>query len=1202
MGIFKKKSSNTSNNKNVESSPDQAARKHRKSLDSQYFFKHTTTKSDTTEYSIPPLPSIDPAHSPVRNKYIAPSSLASFRNRHSGSDFFNFPSPIMSNTSNSNNGSPYEKPTILLKPPLLHQTPASEDPKDYSFDGFDDVGVAASRGASYSPSIISSVNESQTNTMDETLKQKEPSSIEDFYEVAKDPSEIPPVAPSHGTSSKSKAPPLSISTNISSQIKPSLKSPSAAAMASSSSRNIKIGTVRMIASSHSQSPTSAMPLGIEAMHGEEGFGSVDSSAHTSMYNSDDEQNQSLNSDISDGYPVAPPHRATFREISPAAHHEMTAALNDKSSSAYKTVSNDFSESSITPTTSLKAQSTNSDSSYVNVTNSNSPSASSSYQNISIGSNNNSTSNIENRDLNSSHAYREVLGDEESVELPYNNGNDDNNNRNSSADSSFDNENIYEQNYSHEELKKYRPKASHGAFIPPRDLDDDSIYQNETELSNSSSQDYIYNSNDMLSSKRYDNYRDSIISTASSAILDSSGGIQNIDNSMASLNISDDGNGYDLRPTTSVSTIKETPINSAMQNSAETDATSALNESSKSINEGREDVIRMGHIAPLIDNEGKGPMTRTSQMLLKRETSSSELSVHTVNVKDNFKNEHIPAPVILDEVTGEPMVFYPAPIPVELKLPPLLSKKNQLKAISAAKKNRPKTFIVPPPPVWHVDPTILPENRDSMLLRRKSTDRLSNFPTTVKLQRRRSSAGTLDAFSQYMDEANKKDNKLNDNVASNLDNTETFKELSSEELSFENKDSRNLTHKERNSDASSNLVGNEDDAENDKVDELKPKAILKTNRISTMSKLSYIEGEPDDWDDGRNSGFFDKEAEEEEDDDNIDTGHYLNDEVLSDCATVPSDEEYQEEILIDDEETEKNKTEEERMAEKLGVIDRNGDDFAFTSFDPNAAITERGLLGGSLSYSSGILPAVGIHPRSLIEELEIRKLEKKARIQKVYYDTTNGYAIAADMYGKDVPDEEQLKRLPTSGHPLDNRHAKTLLELQEQAQMEYTDELNFRKTIHNAVEIERQVVRYGGVKGSKAMLSQMGVLNMVELPSEDEAANPDETLKERRARLKKKKKEQLEAMKNASINYIGNDGEIEDEDEPPNETLAERRARIKKKKQQKKNKQLAQNGLMETESLFENDHMNSSASIDNMDNKSDSISAMQSHQPPITSAY
>lgn len=43
---------------------------------------------------------------------------------------------------------------------------------------------------------------------------------------------------------------------------------------------------------------------------------------------------------------------------------------------------------------------------------------------------------------------------------------------------------------------------------------------------------------------------------------------------------------------------------------------------------------------------------------------------------------MPAPVIVDEQSGEPLVFYPASIPVELKLPPLLSKKNQLKVLKA----------------------------------------------------------------------------------------------------------------------------------------------------------------------------------------------------------------------------------------------------------------------------------------------------------------------------------------------------------------------------------------------------------------------------------------------------------------------------------------------------------------------------------------
>lgn len=608
----------------------------------------------------------------------------------------------------------------------------------------------------------------------------------------------------------------------------------------------------------------------------------------------------------------------------------------------------------------------------------------------------------------------------------------------------------------------------------------------------------------------------------------------------------------------------------------------------------------GYEAPLNTNEvGQRMVSRTNELLLKRQQSGEfqKTGAATVNVTDSFKNDHITAPVVYDQVTGEPLVFYPAAIPVALKLPPLLSKRNQAKAQAAAEagktnqqqkktrkaqQNRPKTFIIPPPPVWTIDPSIVPDDlqekrrssvgSSSVLLNRRQSmggmSVMTDVPTTVKIKRRRSSAGTLSVLNMVGNDLEQPSPNLNQNQNQHQRNVsvgtfESGPELLAEDIG-------------QNSDKDKELKSGESNNDGDvlKVHKKQRSMDRKTHarKASAVSKMSYIDGD-DAWDDGEEEEEEDVYSEVGDREDNIededvgneseliDTGHFLNDEIDSDCATVPSGDEYQEEFLDSDEEDNENND-----PSAIGN-DRNVDDFAFTSFNPNAPVTDRGLLGGSISYSSGIFPSVGVQPQTLIEELEQRKAERKARVQRVYYDTVTGNAIAADMYGRKEPTAEQLIRLESSGHPLDDRHNKSLLELQDIAIMNYKEELQARRNIQNAHEIERQMQRYGGVNGSKAVLSQLGLLNTSNGSGYNPADGlnevlddvPGETLKERRARLKKQKKEQERAAAELSelhkISVEGEGGLPDDEEEPPGETLAERRARLKKKKKMLKEKNI-----------------------------------------------
>lgn len=597
-------------------------------------------------------------------------------------------------------------------------------------------------------------------------------------------------------------------------------------------------------------------------------------------------------------------------------------------------------------------------------------------------------------------------------------------------------------------------------------------------------------NSMSASKKNSKLRASIISTASSDILDSSGGIPNVD------------------------------VLSITEKSSVSHGFSEESEQSSVDVEGREQALKDTQ-AQLLEGSSN-PYRQSAPMLQGRPSEGKVLSAYMPQLSD-YRQSHMQPP---QDHNG---VFYPAPIPVELRLPPLLSKKNQMRAKKGRPMSRrpgsfmrPGSMAIPPPPVWNVENGVTPSDRRSMLSRR-----LSNASTLNAFASRKSGEFDENANSEF--DINKNNELDHDSERSNaVDGTtpDTASSFSKHEHEHEEdfeptEDNRSSVVSGKGKGVSEHLqVGDEPGA-----------------RISTMSTMSG-EGKigqlrDESWGQPSIARPFSQstfggeiyEGGEEFDDYSTDDG------IQSDCATIQSDEEYQEDVFVDEEETKKLAA--EAAAEDLGMI-KNGniDDFAFTSFNPNSAITDRGLLAGSIAYSSSMVPAVGVQPTSLIEELEMRKAGRKARLQRTYYDTNTGNAIAAEAFGKRDPSADQLLREPNSGHPLDSRHSKSLLELQHIANQDYEDQKNFRYGIHAAVESDR--ISRMGFSSTNLLSPNLAQQGMIE------EGDLNESLGARRARLKKKRQEEAEAA-----------AAMVTEEQDQTETLAQRRARLKKEKQASK---------------------------------------------------
>lgn len=533
------------------------------------------------------------------------------------------------------------------------------------------------------------------------------------------------------------------------------------------------------------------------------------------------------------------------------------------------------------------------------------------------------------------------------------------------------------------------------------------------------------------------------------------------------------------------------------------------------------------------------------MLPRRNSYARTLSTYMPNNVSNYRSSHMEAPPVSE--TG---VHYPAPIPTVLKLPPLLSKKNLQKAkMGRPISRRPGSMLhvgnmeFPAPPVWHVENA----DRRSMMSRRHSnastlnglaTSRKSvDLESTLDLENEVKSQNSKESNQSKNSEnklkkktkkKKKKSKKLFSKDKENLEGIETGEGIGAYEPKEggingveakigEEGESDNGSGTDEEYESGSEEEESENDAEQESGNE-EYTTHLSEGRIAELKDESWHQRPS--WAEQR---YSQSNMSYVEDDD-------YDDDVRSDCATLPSDDEYQEDILLDENGIEVKEPDDDKYLETASMTGKSMNDFAFTSFNPNAPITERGLLGGSISYSSHLVPAVGIQPPSLIEELEMRKAGRQARLRKVYYDTNTGNAIATEVYKGENPNQDQLIRLPHSGHPLDYRHAKSLLELEAIADQNYEERKHYAATIHNVAEQDR--ISRMGLSTNNLPNYASTIANGVSGGGGENESDGDqnESLGARRARLKKKKmEEKMEAV----------------------ETLAERRARLKKEKMKMK---------------------------------------------------
>lgn len=570
-------------------------------------------------------------------------------------------------------------------------------------------------------------------------------------------------------------------------------------------------------------------------------------------------------------------------------------------------------------------------------------------------------------------------------------------------------------------------------------------------------------------------RASVVSTASSNILESSGGIPNFD-------------------TFSIADTLSFPR-----------ASGELSEREKALQETQ---------AQLLEGGGNSNPHRSMPPLQRRSSHGRTLSTFMPGGSSaNFRASHMDPPV-----NGQNGVYYPAPIPVELKLPPLLSKKNVEKAkVGRPISRRPGSMLqigrleFPAPPVWHVDNATAGDRQSFMSRRQSNASTLNAFERSAA-ERDSVLSPSRSVFSKESKSESARSGEANQNAEASSLEREHHNEHEGNHPHGEHEDKRHSkqSHDDENPTTSGQAGSNEDEGSESVYNVTSPVE----GRIGELRDDSW-KREPS-WQERRYSQSILAYYEDESDDDGI----------KSDAATIESDEEYQEDMLGAEDDPESGETSKgsANPNDPANVKNSNIDDFAFTSFNPNNAITDRGLLAGSISYSSQLAPAVGIQPPSLIEELEMRKAGRKARLQRVYYDSTTGNAIATETIGNRGPDSDQLIRLPNSGHPLDNRHTKTLLELQHIAKQEYEEQKSYHHHLQVAVESDRM---------SRMGLSTPNLLASTPQPvffDEEEGVDPNESLGARRARLKKKK---LETQAEVT------------------ETLAERRARLKREKQAKK---------------------------------------------------
>lgn len=1082
------------------------------------FFDLNLFSESSDIFSNPPPPALQPTHKPDEEpSYIAQSAIKNHNRASASSSFYESIPQMSSRVVSSSKGYPESAPipALLLKPPMLssHKRVPSED-QNIDFDGFDGVYIQSTQSPSTSQSNLPTFSDQQAfpkhsdpptpahaeinkNANNNIQRQQSPSlqnantmptipSVNSEMPVAQssptvstvravpsavDDDEILSPASSHYSVSNSiqESPidsptPYSFQNSTPNQIEPRprptqmqnrallppiitphasdtirspLNSPSAAAAAIASASlksQLKIGTVKVVESQQAQ-----IELGNTNFYaGEEGFSAQDYSAESSQLNSDNEDS------------LSPIQTYTANPIS--AHPEHPPA-----------------------TGSILRVNSGSDSSYVNVQSNTDADSLSSGVVVRPESFSTVATPTHSSHPNTVHPYR----------TGYDSDDDDQPTRAINAVSSPSpdvaaNSSLSAQTAEPVDSSLHYDHQRYGSAIS--DYSTSSTFMSEYEEKDADIKLYHpqpHRPTSGMPNQDTSKLRASVISTASSNILESSGGIPNLE----VLSITDKA-------------------------SVQTDLPDEGDDSEQA-NALREHALNHTQ-AQLVQGGSSTPGTRQSMPLLQRRPSNGRSLSAYMAPHSDFRKSHMVPPTF--DQDGEPGTFYPAPIPVELKLPPLLSKKNLTRAKAGRPISRrpgsfmrPGSMAFPPPPVWNVDSGVSGNDRRSMMSRRLS------------------SASTLNAFNQNLQQ--RKSGEFDEGLED--DRTSMVSSKASELKPSDGEDMTSTHSKDKGKGVSAPIHEDDEGEEHEGEGEDDEQASI-MSPISGEGKVGELRdeswGQPS-WTEARYSesllDYYEGGEGFDEDED---------DGIQSDCATLQSDEEYQEDILIDEEETEK-LTAEARKTEQGMMMNSNIDDFAFTSFNPNSAITDRGLLANSISYSSGMVPAVGIQPPSLIEELEMRKAGRKARLQRVYYDSNTGNAIATETIGRNAPAPEQLIREPHSGHPLDARHSKSLLELQHIANQDYEDQKMYRHNIHAAVETDR-ISRMGFSTANLVSPS------MAQFPTEViEEGDPNESLGARRARLKKKRQEEAEAAAATAA-----------EEQYQNETLAERRARLKKEKQ------------------------------------------------------
>lgn len=580
----------------------------------------------------------------------------------------------------------------------------------------------------------------------------------------------------------------------------------------------------------------------------------------------------------------------------------------------------------------------------------------------------------------------------------------------------------------------------------------------------------------------------------------------------------------------------------------------------------------------ISNNGPKTTAYYQAALAHQKKLSKENLVSNLIVKSQFRNLHLSPPLVIDKVTGKEGSFYPAPIPAKLRLPPLLSQRNISRIESGRLISRRQSTVrtpggvvqFPNPPVWNMDLC-------------SSSQDLCNSPLTPRLTGESNSVSSLEEYTLSPRKV------LDKTVSKSSVDSGSDRSLSPKSkpqfpaLRIIDPDSANGQATKSNK---SELI-----AEIQPIMEVSEKILDCTIPSyplydSAMSDNKFITEETEisksnenDYainalnGNGNKSRRYSKKGQEGSDSANSDQSYdstyfggrigelkdeswgvfptyiereypssLLNDcqcylsaeEIVSDCATIPSDEEYQDDIYVNvkniDEVMEELMDKDMHNFQFDNLKSSNFDDLAFTSFNPNNAITDHGLLAGSVAYSSRMIPAVGIQPYSLVEEIEMRKSVRTKRVQKMHFDT-QGSAIATEIIETNENPDIEFIRLPTSGHPLDGRHNKSLLELQNNANKDYEDQKLYHYLVGQAAETDR--------------LSKLGILSettsiMLQKVQNLEEDDPDETLGARRMRLREKRQKRLAAEKEA-------EREMQDQFE----TLAQRRARLKKERLEKK---------------------------------------------------